>query len=326
MHQKQTAIPTVIGSIEAAPKYTALDCNMFEIDEDPAESPAPRRSRRVGIALVGVGLTLAALVGASGLFFVVLPVFRTLLAPKLPSCRSREVVKLVEDIIRKSPGGAECKFIDGHHEVSYDRAKDRRTGQCVAHIDDKDIVVSYIVQWRDPHRGQFEVVVPPISMLVLPSCTSLEVVRLLETVIRKSPVGAKVKSIDGHREVSYDRAKERRKGECVTHTDGGDIVVKYFVRWQDKEKTHFEVGVPSPDLPECTSRTVVQLLEKVIRGTPEGAKATSIGGHREIRYDRAQDRRTGQCVVRLNGEDVVVEYIVEWRDREAGQFEVLIPE
>jgi hypothetical protein len=70
----------------------------------------------------------------------------------------------------------------------------------------------------------------------------------------------------------------------------------------------------------------VQLLEKVIRGTPEGAKATSIGGHREIRYDRAQDRRTGQCVVRLNGEDVVVEYIVEWRDREAGQFEVLIPE
>ena len=125
----------------------------------------------------------------------------------------------------------------------------------MAHIDDKEIVVSYIVQWRDLRRGQFEVVVPPISMLVLPSCTSPEVVRLLETVIWKSPVGAKVKSIDGHREVLVTIAyRNARKGECVTHTEGGDIVVKYFVRWQDKEKTHFEVGtIPSPDLPECAA-------------------------------------------------------------------------
>ncbi len=299
---------------------------MFEIDEDPAESHAPRRSRQVEIAFLVVVLALAAVVGASGLFFVGLPMLRQRVAPRLPTCKSREVVKLVEEIVRNSPAGAECKSIDGHHEVSYDRDAQRRTGQCVAHIDDKEIVVSYIVQWHDPRRRQWEVVVPPISSPVLPTCTSPEVVRLLETVFRKSRVGAKAKSIDGHREVRYDRAKARRIGECLAHTEGGDIVVKYFVQWQDREKTHFEVGVPTADLPECTSRAVVQLLEKVIRGTPEGAKVTSIDGHREVSYDRAQDRRTGRCVAHIAGEDIVVEYIVEWRDRDAGQYQVLIPE
>ena len=148
--------------------------------------------------------------------------------------------------------------------------------------------------------------------------------QLLEQVIRGTPVGAKAKSIDGHREVSYDRAANRRQGQCVVHTDGADIVVNYIVQWQDRSKGLFQVRIPPADLPSCTSREVVQLLEQVIRGTPVGAKAKSIDGHREVSYDRAANRRQGQCVVHTDGPDIVVNYIVEWRDRDKGLFGVQI--
>jgi hypothetical protein len=164
------------------------------------------------------------------------------------------------------------------------------------------------------------VLVPP----GLPACDSPEVVQLLNQVIRSTPAGARARSIDGHREVSYERVADRRQGQCVVHTDGGDIVVNYLVQWRDRAKGLFEVRIPPPELPSCTSREVVQLLEQVIRGTPIGAKARSIDGHREVSYDQAADRRQGQCVVHSDGADLPVNYVVQWRDREKGQFEVRI--
>jgi hypothetical protein len=167
----------------------------------------------------------------------------------------------------------------------------------------------------------------PRGLLVpaeLPSCSSQEVVRLLGQVIRSTPVGATAKSVSGHREISYDREANRRQGQCVVHTDAGDLVVNYIIQWRDRDKGLFEVRIPPPELPSCTSREVVQLLEQVIRGTPAGAKARSIDGHREVSYDQATDRREGQCIVHTDGGDLAVNYVVLWRDREKGQFEVRI--
>ncbi len=158
----------------------------------------------------------------------------------------------------------------------------------------------------------------------LPACDSREVVPLLEQVIRSTTAGAKARSIDGHREVSYDQGAGRRQGQCVVHTEGGDIVVNYLVQWRDRDKALFEVHVPPAGLPACDSGEVVPLLEQVIRSTPAGAKARSIDGHREVSYDQGAGRRQGQCVVHTDGGDFVVNYLVQWRDREKGQFEVRI--
>lgn len=82
----------------------------------------------------------------------------------------------------------------------------------------------------------------------LPSCASTEVVQLLDEVIRSTPVGETTKSIDGHREVSFDRIANVRHGECVAHLDSGDIPVKFIVEWQDREKGMFQVQIlDSPD-------------------------------------------------------------------------------
>jgi hypothetical protein len=82
----------------------------------------------------------------------------------------------------------------------------------------------------------------------LPSCTSAEVKQVLEQIIRSTPVGATTRSIESHRELSYDRNANVRHGECVAHTDSGDIPVKFIVEWQDREKGLFQVQIlDSPD-------------------------------------------------------------------------------
>ena len=54
-----------------------------------------------------------------------------------------------------------------------------------------------------------------------PECTSVEVTDVLAQVIRSTPIGPTLKSIDGHREVRYDSEADVRHGECVAHTDTG---------------------------------------------------------------------------------------------------------
>ena len=92
------------------------------------------------------------------LFFVGAPILRAILVPpSLPACNSREVVQLLEQVIRSNPTGAKARSVDGHREVSYDKSMDRRLGQCVMHTDVADIVINFLVQWRDRDKGQFEI-------------------------------------------------------------------------------------------------------------------------------------------------------------------------
>ncbi len=77
----------------------------------------------------------------------------------------------------------------------------------------------------------------------LPSCSSAEVVQVLEQVIRSKTVGATTKSIDSHREVSFDRDTNVRHGVCIAHTETNDIPIHFIVEWQDREKGLFQVRI-----------------------------------------------------------------------------------
>jgi hypothetical protein len=59
--------------------------------------------------------------------------------------------------------------------------------------------------------------------------------------MRSTPAGASANGIDGHHELSYDREAEVRHGQCVVHTDAGDIEVKYVVEWLHRDKGKFVV-------------------------------------------------------------------------------------
>ena len=71
--------------------------------------------------------------------------------------------------------------------------------------------------------------------------------QVLEQVIRGEPTGSAVKTIDGHRELSYDRDANVRHGECIAHMDSGDIDVKFIVEWQDRKQGLFHVRLEEPD-------------------------------------------------------------------------------
>ena len=65
--------------------------------------------------------------------------------------------------------------------------------------------------------------------------------QVLEQVVRSQPVGAATKSIDGHRELRFDPDANVRHGECIAHTETGDIPIHFIVEWQDREKGLFQV-------------------------------------------------------------------------------------
>jgi hypothetical protein len=80
-----------------------------------------------------------------------------------------------------------------------------------------------------------------IPALDLPRCDSSEVVSLLDRVIRSTPRGSSIQSIDGHQELSFDREANQRTGQCITHTDDGEVEVKFIVEWLERDKGQFAV-------------------------------------------------------------------------------------
>lgn len=158
----------------------------------------------------------------------------------------------------------------------------------------------------------------------LPSCTSSVVAQLLEQTIRGLPIGDRIRSVDSYREVRYDETVDTRHGECVAHTETGDIPVKFAVEWLDRKAGKFQVRILPSDLPSCDSPNVVQVLEQVIRGTPAGATMKSIDGYRELRYDSHPEVRQCACVLHADSGNNPLNFVVEWRDRDKGLFQVRV--
>jgi hypothetical protein len=76
---------------------------------------------------------------------------------ELPRCDDGEVMRLLEQLVRSAPLGQFVQSIDGHREVRYDPKSEVREGQCVVHLADGDIQLSYVIEWQDRERGAFQV-------------------------------------------------------------------------------------------------------------------------------------------------------------------------
>lgn len=256
-------------------------------------------------------------------FFLVAPLVASLLsATQLPACTSPEVVQVLDQVLRSTSAVAAAKTIDGHRELRFDSAAQIRYGECVAHLETGDVPVQFVVEWLDRNTGRFQV---RLAEVELPLCNSLMVKQLLEQVVRQTPAGATVRSIDGHRELKHDRVADVRQGECIAHLESQDVPVQFFVEWQDRNKSQFQVRLAELELPACDSPPIVNLLEQVIRQNMQGEVVQSIDGHRELKHDSAAAVRHGECIAHLDSGDVAVPFVVEWQDRSKGLYQVRLP-
>jgi hypothetical protein len=162
---------------------------------------------------------------------------------EVPTCASREVIRMVDDLIRKSDMGPSVQSISGHREISYDRVRQTRKGQCLLKTPTETITVRYSVKMLNAENGTFEVDIEPIFPADPPSCTDAEVIGMVERIIREGPSGHLLKSVAGHEEIRYDREKKIRHGRCrVTLQDWkGDV--RYKVYWADAKTGQFQVEI-----------------------------------------------------------------------------------
>jgi len=215
---------------------------MSDSDENRTESPEPPRSRTVGVGLPLVALILPVLAGCVLLFV-------TSIGLGLAISGATVI------------GTWLLLAIDAHRLGKIDRRGRKRESAGVLLLEMCLLWIAFypLTFYRRRHFGGPNLTIPAIlvalfftffpilrAMLTppdLPACTSQDVVRVLERLIRGMPIGTKVKSIDGHREVSYDLRANRRQGQCVVHTDDEDIVVNFTVEWLDRDKGQFMVKI-----------------------------------------------------------------------------------
>ncbi len=295
-----------------------------EADRDDVGLSVPPRTEVVGVSLIAVSLILPVLAGVVLLFVTS---FGIALAISAATVLASSVLVAFD---ARSLGNVD---LQGRQRES---AGVLFLGMCLLWIIVYPFAFFRRQHFAGPNLGLVAVAValffgagPFIGSVVipprLPSCSSSEVVQLLEQVIRSTHVNATLKSIDGHRELSFDSDASARHGECVAHTDSGDVLVNFLVEWQDRSKGLFQVRILPADLPSCTGPEVAELLDKVIRTTLVGGTLTSIDGHRELSYDRDAGVRHGASVAHTDAGNIDVQFVVEWQDRNKGVFQVRIP-
>lgn len=298
---------------------------MPDVDSPTLDSTEPTKKPQPGLGLVGVALILPVL---SGVLLCFAPTFAFAIGISAANVISTAALVAID---AKRLGRIDLK---GRQRES---AGLLFVGMCLMWIVVYPVAFFRRSAFASPNLGFVSLFValffaagPFIPSLVippsLPLCTSAEVAQTLEQVIRSAPVGAIVKSIDGHRELNYDPIASVRLGECLAHTDSGDIPVRFMVEWQDRAKGLFQVRLSEPELPLCTTRHVKRILEQVIRSTLVGATVKSIDGHREVGYNRGATVRRGECVAHTDSGDIPIRFIVEWQDREKGLLRVRIPD
>jgi hypothetical protein len=159
-----------------------------------------------------------------------------------------------------------------------------------------------------------------------PTCISREVVAAVDELVRQSPGCPPVEAVSRHREILYDKAKKRRKGQCLVATSTETITVTYFVT-VDPVNGGFSVEVEpffATDPPGCTDPAVIDQLNHLFRTEAKEHLVKSVTGHAEVRYDRDSKVRYGRCRVTAADWNGDVAYKVYWVDRKTGSFQVEI--
>ncbi|HMF16250.1 MAG TPA: hypothetical protein VKE98_03545 [Gemmataceae bacterium] len=181
-------------------------------------------------------------------FFVAVPLLHNfarfgIAGGGVPTCTSREVITMVDDIIRQSPVGPSVRSISDHRETSYDRVLQIRKGQCLVKTQTETITATFSVRTINPKNGTFQVDVDPVIPEDPPFCTDRDVIDHLERVIRAGPNGHLLKSVAGHEEVRYDRENKSRYGRCRVTMQGWTGNVVYKVYWVDRKTGMFQVDI-----------------------------------------------------------------------------------
>jgi hypothetical protein len=149
----------------------------------------------------------------------------------------------------------------------------------------------------------------------VPTCTCREVTGMVDDMIRKSPIGPSVESISGHREISYDKVNQTRKGQCLVKTQKETITAAYSVKLLNRAAGTFQVDVEPINFADpaasCTSPEVKEMVEDMIRQSPKGQQMQSVGQYRETHCDPATKTRTGECQVKTATGEFAVTYQVK---------------
>jgi hypothetical protein len=141
------------------------------------------------------------------------------------------------------------------------------------------------------------------------TCTSPEVTAMVEGIIRESPKGKSAQTVGKFEETHYDRATETRTGQCQVKTETDEFQVSFQVKLINEK--WFEVRILTGLGVTCTSPEVTAMVEDMIRQSPKGKSAQTVGKFEETHYNRTTGIRAGRCQVKTEADEFQVSYQVK---------------
>jgi hypothetical protein len=235
--------------------------------------------------------------------------------PQLPACDNKEIIQLVDQLIRTEFPDARVDGSIAHREVQFDSENQVRTGTCVVRIDSKPISIPYRILWQDNSQR-----LCIVNLAILPTCNSPQVSAALEPLIRQELAELQINSIISFREIKFDEQQKCRYGVCIAQTDSAEIPVSFIVRWKDESRSVFEVRgyvLPSP-----ADERVAEVIRKIVDQSDSDAEVTSVDDFRELYSDWRGGKRFGACVVRTSSEQQELRFVVRWNDEWQGSIAV----
>lgn len=156
----------------------------------------------------------------------------------------------------------------------------------------------------------------------LPACDDIEIIQLVDQLIRAEFPDARVDGSTAHREVQFDSQSQVRTGTCVVRIDSRPISIPYRIVWQNQNSSQRMCVVNLTILPTCKSPQVIAALEPLIRKELAELHINSIIAFREIKFDQQQKCRYGVCIAQTDSAEIPVSFIVQWKDESRSLFEV----
>ena len=158
----------------------------------------------------------------------------------------------------------------------------------------------------------------------VPLCTSKEVKTMVGDLIRTSPIGAAVQSIDQFQETNFDDFTLTRKGECRLNMQNGAVTATFTVKVVNSRTGAYQVEIAPINVPPfCTEAAVTAVVDDMIRAGPNGRVLKKVFGHVETRFDPATKTRHGRCQAQLDNRTIAIDYRVFW-DENAKQYLIAV--
>lgn len=245
----------------------------------------------------------------------------------LPSCRSPATKEVLEGLLKNFFfKDAESITIGKMTDTKFDTEEDVRYGTCMVTVDDQEYELRIKNVWTNKKEGNFAVrILNEEFQFKLPASNEEQVIELVPEALQAGEFEKEIAKIGDIRELRYDKSRDIRFCEVdVQFEDETKEVVPFLVEWIDSVTGRYQVRLIPDEIPACTSNEMKLSVRNIVVGSNKFTDLLRIEKFEDKGFDEKKETRYGRCVVVTKEEEIPLDIIITWRDKEIARCNITV--